>query len=104
MSVVELAEDLSPVLTTGKKTIGGTAVQLFPNGLKTVKGVQFKASSGNGDTIYIGGHPSVTAGTDDDWDGMFIDASEGLFVPCKDASKLYAIAGAAAQVLYWMAV
>lgn len=101
--VVDLANDLSPKQWHGSKTIGASAVMIFPAHYPIMKGVQLKAGPDNTDVIYIGSSLSVTADTDSDHDGFPLQAGEGLFVPCEQMTDLTAIAGAADQKLFWFA-
>jgi len=100
---VNIAEDLSPDFWTGSKAVGTAIVQLIPNPLNIQKGVQIKADAANAGIVYIG-KAAVTAASADASDGIPLAAGEGLFIPVKDVTKIYMLADALAQEVYWMAV
>ena len=101
---VDIVTDLAPKFSTGSKAVGGTAVQLLPVAMKVIKGVQLKADAANTGIIYVGYNPSVTAAAADTTDGFPISAGEGIFVPVEDITRIYVIASAAAQEIYWLVV
>lgn len=98
MSTVNIAQDLGSSLKVGSTTVGTSAVQVIPANYSVLKGVQLKAHPDNTDPIFIGTNTVSSAS------GFPLSASEGLFVPIEDLSKIYAIAGAANQDLRWAAV
>jgi hypothetical protein len=87
------------------RTVMGTsaAVMTSVNLPDAVKGVQLKAGPSNTGIIYVG-NVGVTAGSAVSTDGMPLSAGEGLFIPVKDITLIYAIASAATQDLYWFVV
>jgi hypothetical protein len=62
-------------------------------------GVRLKADADNTDVIYVGFHSSVLSTT-----GWALAAGDELPVPVDDPTKLWVIAGAASQTLYWLAM
>ena len=100
---VNITEDLSPDFWTGSIAIGVAAVQILPFLYPVQKGVQIKADAANTDILYVG-KKGVTAKSADVSDGIPLAAGEGIFIPIKDVTKIYIIADAAAQEVYWMAV
>jgi len=104
MLETNLQYDVVPSFKTGRTVIGTSAIQAV-TGLITdaKKGVQFKAASSNTFLVYVG-ISGVTAGTAVATDGIPLAAGEGIFIPVKDPSLVYAIAGAVAQDLHWMVV
>ena len=89
-----------------KSVIGTTAVQLTTVVLgETVflkRGVLIKAASTNTGVVYIG-HTNVTANSADLTDGMPVAAGESVTIEIDEPSKLYVIASAAGQKVYWVA-
>ena len=100
---VDLMEDLSPEFWTGSLAVGAAAVQLLPQKLAVLKGVQIKCDSTNTGLVYVG-KSGVTAASADSTDGIELAAGEGIFIPIKDVTKIYIISDTAAQEVYWMAV
>ncbi len=96
-----LHEDIVPDFHHGRTVIGASAAPIIAvNVSDAVKGVQLKAGPTNTGIIYVGKY-WVTAGNAVATDGMFLSAGEGFFIPTKDLSRVYAIASAASQDLYW---
>jgi hypothetical protein len=87
--------------THGAKTVGAAAVQILATAAPLSAGVQIKASDTNTGIVYIGDTSSVTANTADATDGFPLSAGQGLFVPIDDVTRLYAIASAAGQKLFY---
>ena len=101
---VDIVHDLAPNFWHGSLEVGAAAVQLIPIALPGVmKGVQIKASFANTDELYVG-KAEVTAASADVSDGLELSAGEGVFIPIQDVTKIWIIASAAAQEVYWMAV
>lgn len=83
-------------------TVGTTAVALGTSG-EVAHFLELRAAAANGDNIYIGG-PDVTTAT-----GLLLDAGERLQLPSFQfgaageefrMDQVYAVAGAADQVLF----
>lgn len=87
---------------TGSKTIGTSVVQLSTNDTQLKNGVQIIADADNTSDVYVGVRPNLTAGTADATDGLKLVAGASVIVPCNSESKLYLIAGDAAQVISFM--
>lgn len=88
---------------TGRKSsIGTTSVQVTTSKLKTISGLQVKASADNAGTVYVGTRSTITANTADTTDGYPLAAGETLLIPARSADEVYAIASEADQVLFWM--
>jgi hypothetical protein len=98
-----LHSDVVDALHHGRTVIGASAVQLIALMPSAIKGIQLKAGPTNTGIIYVG-KAGVTDGDTVATDGIPLQASEGLFVPIKDVTLLYAIASAASQDLYWLVV
>ena len=79
-------------------TVGTTAVQLTATSTPCKKGVLAKALSTNGDKVYVG-KSGVTTGT-----GYELTAGETVAIEVDNVNKVYAIAGAAGQVVCWIGV
>ena len=104
MLETNINSDISPDFHTARTVIGTAAAQVvttpMPNALK---GVQLKAGPTNTGIVYVG-KSGLTAGSAAATDGLPLQAGEGLFIPIKDVSKVFAIGSAAAQDLYWLVV
>jgi hypothetical protein len=99
-----LYNDTADNFHTGRKVVGNTVVQVVTVTLADlVKGIQVKAGAGNTDIIYVG-KDGCTDGTAVTTDGMQLSAGQGVFIPVKDVALVYAIADAASQDLYWLAI
>jgi len=95
--------DVVDTIYHGRTVIGTSATQIITLMPDAIKGVQLKAGPTNTGVIYVG-VSGVTAATAVGTDGTPLSAGEGLFVPIKDVTLLYAIASAPAQDLYWLVV
>lgn len=67
------------------------------------RGVQLKAANSNTAVIFVG-NSDVTAGTQESTDGFPLEPGEALFLPVDSPHKVYLIASAANQGLYWLAI
>jgi len=94
----------SGTFTTGaKSSIGTTAVRITTSDTYCAFGVLVKAAAGNTGIVYIG--PSdVTAGTADATDGVELSAGDAILIEVDNANKVYVIASAADQKVFWAAV
>ena len=90
-------------MQNGSVTVGTSATEILPNSKAVLtQGVQLKAAAANTGAIHIGNASNVSfAGSND---GFELAAGQGLFVPLKNASNIFAIATAAGQKLYYLAV
>ena len=101
MMETNLNYDIAEDFFHGRTVIGLTEIKVVtPIVPDALKGIQVKAGPGNTGTVYVG-KSGVTAGSAVATDGTPLAAGEGLFIPTKDVSRVYAIASAAAQDLYW---
>lgn len=86
-----------------KSSIGATAIQLSSDTTVLSKGVLLKADNANSGTIYVGTEV-VTAGTNDATDGMPLMAGDGHFLEADQLARVYVIASAPGQKIYWEAL
>ena len=90
--------------TTGaKSSISTSAVQITATDIKCVFGVLVKAAAGNTGIVYVG-PLGVTAGTADATDGVELSAGDGFLIEIDNANKVYVIASAAGQKIFFVAV
>lgn len=89
----------APMIATGKKDVGTTAVQLPNTIAETRFGFQVTASESNAASIYVGPHPNVDAASTDALSGIEIAPGASLFVPHK---TVWAISTSGGQVLTFM--
>lgn len=87
----------------GNSDVGTTAEQIVTTSTVAVKGVIVKAHRDNTGVIYIG-NSDVTAATADATDGFPLESGEAITVEIDNVNKLYAIASAVNQKLYWLVV
>jgi hypothetical protein len=78
-------------------SIGTTALQLTTNASPLNTGIRIKALAGNTNKVYVG-LVGVTTAT-----GYELSAGNDVQVPCKDASTIYVIGGAAGQEVRFIA-
>lgn len=81
---------------TGQVTVGTTATQITSFSTPT-KHVLLKADMGNSGNIYVGFSSSVSSTT-----GFKLAPGENLSIPINDLSKIWLIADADGQVLYYI--
>jgi hypothetical protein len=84
--------------------IDATAEQVTTTSTPVSYGTTLKADAANTDVVYVGYANTVTAKTAATTDGYPLAAGEEYFVPrCKadDVNKIWVIAGAANQQLFW---
>lgn len=94
---------MSAFTTGAKSAIGTSAVQITTTSIACKQGVLVKASSTNTGIVYVG--PSgVTASTANATDGMELLAGESFVLPVDNANKVYAIASAPGQKIYFVAL
>jgi len=87
-----------------KSAVGAVAVQMTDNSTGTENGVLIKAASTNDGLVYVGDNNGVTAGDTDATDGFELTARESIVVPIDKPSKIWLIASAAGQKVYWVAI
>lgn len=81
-----------------------SAEQLTATSFHTRKGVVVKAADANSGTIYVGNSSSVTANSADATDGFELGAGQSITIEIDDPSKIYVIASAANQKVFWLAL
>lgn len=86
-----------------KQNVDAVAVVLTNSRLRLSRGVQLKADANNSATIYVG-TSTVTAGTSEATDGFPLEAGEALFLPVDSPHKVFLVAAASGQAIYWLAV
>ena len=102
--MVAIFEDRAVQFWTGRKSsIGTSQVQLTTTTRDLSRGVQIKAAAANTGTVYVG-NTGVTVDADDGTDGFPLAAGEGLLVQVDDPTKVYLIASAAGQKVFFFAV
>lgn len=97
--IVTISEDLAPVFYVDNTTVGTSEVQVIPQALKILKGVQLKALSANSGIIYISNEGGASTST-----GFPLSAGEGIFIPIKNVTKIRAISDTVSQSLRWLAI
>jgi hypothetical protein len=81
--------------------VGTSAVRLTTASLHAARGVQLKAATTNTGTLYVG-NSDVTAGTAEATDGFPLGPGDALFLPIDDPSKVFLIASAASQAVFFI--
>lgn len=89
--------------TGSNSSIGTSAVQIIVASTPAKIGVTVKAANSNTGTVYVGNSAGVTAGTADATDGFELAGGESVVIDIDNVNKLYAIASAASQKVYWTA-
>ncbi len=84
-------------------SVGTTAAALTSNSTHAAKGVQLKAAAANTAVVYVG-NSDVTADSADATDGFPLQSSDSLFLPINDPSKIFVIASAANQKVFFLIV
>ncbi len=99
-----ILEDRAVQFWTGRKSnIGTSQVQLTTTTRDLSRGVRIKAAAGNSGTVYVG-NTGVTAGAADATDGFPLAVGDELPVKIDDPTKVYLIASAAGQKVFWFAL
>lgn len=86
-----------------KSAIGAAAVQILDEHIRCVFGVLVKAAKDNSGIVYVGRH-DVTAGSADATDGIELAAGDAVFIEIDNIHELYAIASAAGQKVFFIAI
>lgn len=89
--------------TGAKSSIGTSVVQISSSTTYLNKGILVKAAKANSGTVYVGSS-GVTAGTTDATDGFELGAGESIFIETDRLDRVYAIASASSQKVFWVAV
>lgn len=101
---VDVANNVETTFDHGSNSaIGVAATQFIVAATPAVLGVEVKAANDNTANIYIG-NADVTAATVDATDGMELGPGESILVRIDDVNKLYAIAAADTQRVFWLRV
>lgn len=87
----------------GRSLVGIHSSQINATSFACERGVLLKAAVGNGGTVYVG-NSDVTAGDNVTTDGYELTAGESVFIEINNVNKIYAIASAEKQSLYYVAV
>jgi len=87
----------------GAKTVDTAVVQITTYNIPLTFGILIKAAGANTGIVYVG-NSDVTAGTADATDGIQLSAGDAVLLELDAASKAYAIASAAGQKVFWIAV
>jgi hypothetical protein len=83
-----------------KGSIGLTALQLTASSITAKKGVLVKASAANTGIIYVG-NSDVTANSTEATDGYELYAGEAVLIEVDNANKIYVIASATGQKVFF---
>jgi hypothetical protein len=86
-----------------KSSVGTSVVPLTTVGGKAARGVQVKAAVSNTGTVYVG-NSDVTADSADATDGFPLAPGDGLFLPIDDPTRVYLVASAAGQKVFFVVV
>lgn len=101
---VDIANNAETTFDHGSNSaIGVAAMRFIVAATPAVLGVEVKAANDNTANIYIG-NADVTAATVDATDGMELGPGESILVRIDDVNKLYAIAAAGVQRVFWLRV
>jgi hypothetical protein len=79
-----------------------TAEKLTTTSFVALHGVLVKAANANTGIVYVGNR-DVTAGTVEATDGFELSAGQSVFIEIDDPSKVYVIASAHHQKVFWIA-
>ena len=91
--------------TTGaKSSIGTTAVQMTTSSVPVSFGVLVKAATANSGRVYVGSSDAVTNGSADATDGFELKSGEGILLEVDNANRLYVIASASGQKVFWVGI
>lgn len=93
----------STIENGAKSSIGGTALQMTTSTYRCKSGVIVKAASTNTALVYVGDSSAVTANSNDTTDGFEIAAGQSITVPVDKPSRIYVIASAVSQKVFWTA-
>lgn len=101
---VDVVDNVETTFDHGSNSaIGVAATRFIVAATPAVLGVEVKAANANTANIYIG-NADVTAATVDATDGMELGPGESILVRIDDVNKLYAIAAADTQRVFWLRV
>lgn len=101
-----MARKRSTFLHGKKSGIGVNAVRLTAVSLDSVRvgAILIKASPDNSGRVYVGTDNTVTADSTDATDGFELSAGESVVVEIDDPSKIFVIASATGQKVFWIGV
>jgi len=86
-----------------KGSIGTSAVQITTSTFQCVKGMLIRADPANTGIVYIG-QSDVTANSAAATDGLPLEAGDAVMIEVNQVNLVYAIASAAGQKVFWIAV
>jgi hypothetical protein len=101
---VNVQNSVAGSFTTGSTSVGASAVEVTSSNIALYRGITIKAAAGNTGTIYVGPSSSVTAATNASTDGFELAAGDSITIPINNANVPYAIASAASQKVFWVAI
>lgn len=87
-----------------KSGISTTAVQLTTTSNRCKRGIVVKAAVGNSGKVYVGSSLDVTADSADATDGFELSAGDSIMTETDDPSKLFLIASAPDQKVFWIGI
>jgi len=103
MDVLSLTDTQATFDHGSNLDIDASAEQITSTSFTAKRGVIVRAPSTNTGNLYIG-NSDVTAGTTAATDGQLLEPGESLFIEVDNPNKLYAIADAANQKIFWSAI
>jgi len=95
---VSVIERVKTSFSYGQTTVGTTAVQLTTTTTSLSFGVLVKADQNNTGNVYVGDSSVSTT------NGFKLSPGQAIEIEIDDASKIYVIADAADQKVYWFGV
>lgn len=101
---VKQIANIQDTFLNGSKSVGTSAVQVIVTSRPTSSGVLLKAGSGNSGKVYVGSNSDITIDSSPTTDGFELGAGEAILIEVDNVNKVYAIASALAQKLYWISL
>ena len=103
--MTRLGDDVVGHFDHGRKSgVGTSAVQLVASSAPATRGVLVRASHDNSGTVSVGNSTSVTIDSSDTTDGMPLAPGESLLIKVDNANKVYVIANATGQKVFYLTV
>lgn len=103
--MTRLGDDVVGSFDHGRKSgVGTSAVQLAASSTPATRGVLVRAPHDNSGTVFVGSSTSVTADSADATDGLPLAPGESLLIKVNDANKVYVIANATGQKVFFLTV
>lgn len=69
-----------------------------------IHGVEIIADDDNTGSVYVGINSDITAGTDDNTDGIRLKAGNSIYISTDNLNKVYLIGSGSNQKIYYLAV